>query len=119
MFSLPKVALLLGSLALAGQASAHGGDGGPFVLGAVVGAVVGGAVVASQRAPVYVEAPPPPPVAYYPPPQAVYAQPVYAQPVYYQPVVVQAPRYYGPRYYAPPPRAVYYDPRGHGHRGRW
>ncbi|TWI55010.1 hypothetical protein IQ22_01921 [Pseudomonas duriflava] len=98
-----KIALLAGCLAVAGQASAHGGPGpGAAVLGAVVGAVVGGAIVASSRAaesPVYVQAAPPPQVVYYP-----------AQPVYYQPapqvveVVPVPPRYYGPPpgYYGPP-----------------
>jgi len=55
---IPKVALLLGALAIAGQASADGrGWGGPgLVVGAVVGAVVAGAVMSSnQPRTVYVE----------------------------------------------------------------
>ena len=108
---IPKVALLLGALAIAGQASADGrGWGGPgLVVGAVVGAVVAGAVMSSnQPRTVYVE------------PQPVYApQPVYYQapppPVYYQPVVVApAPVYYRPGYYGPPPG--YYG-RPHGYYG--
>jgi len=47
--TIPKIALLVGALAMAGQASAHGGGwGGPAVLGALVGAAVVGSVVASQ-----------------------------------------------------------------------
>lgn len=65
--TIPKIALLVGALAMAGQASAHGGGwGGPAVLGALVGAAVVGSVVASQPREVYVQ-------------QPVYVQP---QPVY-------------------------------------
>ena len=108
---LPVVALLIGALAVAGQAQAHGGyyyDGhgggywggnrwvAPLAVGAVLGAVVGGAVVAnSQPRPVYVQQPvyvQPPPVYYYQAPPPVYYQP---PPVYLQP----QPVYYGqPRY---------------------
>ena len=53
---IPKIALLIGALAVAGQASAHGGGGwvGPAALGAVVGAAVVGSVIANQDRPVYV-----------------------------------------------------------------
>ncbi|AUO24122.1 MULTISPECIES: hypothetical protein [Pseudomonas] len=110
---LPKIALLIGALAMAGQASAHGGGwGAPLALGAVVGAVVGGSIVASQSRPVYVQQPvyvqpqpvyaAPPPV-YYAPPPPVYVQ----QQVYYRP----APVYYGP------PRGYYGPPHGYYGRG--
>lgn len=73
---IPKVALLLGALALAGQAEAHGGGpgwGGAAVIGAVVGGVVGAAVasgpVYAAPAPVYAA---PAPVYYAPPPPPVY-----------------------------------------------
>ena len=90
MRTFPKVALLIGALAVAGQASAHGGWGaGPALVGAVVGATVVGSIVASQQRPVYVEHP------VYVQPQPVYVQapPVYyqAQPVYVQPQPVYAP----------------------------
>lgn len=116
---IPKVALLLGALALAGQAQAHGGGpgwGGAAVIGAVVGGVVGAAVVNSGPRTVYVQQEPvyaPAPVYYEPPPPPVYYQPAYVvqQPVYYGP-----PRHYGPPrgYYGPPP-GYYRD----GGPGRW
>lgn len=79
--------LMVGSLSVAGQASAHGGGygysggaiAGALVGGALIGAVVGSAVAA----------------------QPVYAQPVYAQPVYAQPVYAQQPVVYAQP--APPP----------------
>ncbi|MDX9667745.1 hypothetical protein QMK50_22555 [Pseudomonas sp. P5_152] len=112
---LPAIALLIGAFAVAGQAQAHGGGyygwGAPAAVGAVVGAVVAGSVIANSQRPVYVQQPvylqpqpvyiqQPPPVYYQPPP--VYVQ----QPVYYRP----APVYYGPPhgYYGPP---RYYGPR--------
>jgi hypothetical protein len=108
---IPKVALLLAALAMAGQANAHGGGGGwagPAVVGAIVGGVVGAAVSSGRDRTVYVE-----------------QQPVYVQqPVYYQPVyqVVSPPpvRVYGPPrgYYGPPP-GYYGPPRGYYDRGRW
>ena len=69
--TIPKIALLVGALAMAGQASAHGGGGwgGPAVLGALVGAAVVGSVVASQPREVYVQQP------VYVQPQPVYAAP--------------------------------------------
>lgn len=112
--TIPKIALLVGALAMAGQASAHGGGwGGPAVLGALAGAAVVGSVVASQprevyvqQQPVYVQPQPvyaaPPPV-YYAPPPPVYVQ----QQVYYRP----APVYYGP------PRGYYGPPHGYYGRG--
>jgi hypothetical protein len=57
--------LMVGSLSVAGQASAHG-DGGD-VVGALIGGAVLGAVVTS---------------ALNPAPVVAYQQPVYAQPVY-------------------------------------
>ncbi len=68
-----------------GQASAHGRGPGPAFLGAVVGAVVGGAIVSHSyaREPVYVEGPPPPP-----PPRVVYYEPA---PVYEYRVVEPRP----------------------------
>lgn len=81
---IPVLAVLIGSLALAGPAAAdHGSDRHRVIAGAVVGAVVGG-VLASGRYPVYIEAAPPPAVYYEP-------YPVY-QPY---PVVVEQ-RYYRP-----------------------
>jgi hypothetical protein len=71
MKRMAAVVLMVGSLSMAGQASAHGGDGGE-VAGALIGGAVIGALVGSA-----VSAPP------------VYAQPVYAQPVYAQPVYAQ------------------------------
>ncbi|MCE0914040.1 hypothetical protein [Pseudomonas sp. NMI760_13] len=107
---IPGIALLVGALAISGQASAHGGGWygpGPVIGAAVVGAVVGAAVSGGHDRTVYVERQP----AYYPPP------PVYVQapppPVYYQPYVVgryvpaPPPPVYR-RYYGPPP--VYYGP---------
>ncbi|CRM00489.1 hypothetical protein [Pseudomonas sp. 31 E 6] len=101
---IPKIALLIGALAMAGQASAHGGGwAGPAALGALVGAAVVGSVVASQPREVYVQQPvyvQPQPV-YYAPPPPVYVQ----QQVYYRP----APVYYGPPhgYYYGPPHGYY------------
>jgi hypothetical protein len=86
------VAVMIGSLAMAGQASAHGGHGGGRGGngGAIVGALIGGAVLgalvssAANAAPVYSQ-------------PAYAAQPVYAQPAYAQPV-----------YAAPPPPSAGY-----------
>lgn len=102
---LPKIALLIGALTVAGQASAYGHGGGPGVLGAVLGGAVVGAVVTSALAPreVVVQQPvyaaPPPPV-YVAPPQPVYYAP--------QPVVYAQPGYYAP----PPPPHYYYGRPG-------
>lgn len=113
---IPRIALLVGALAVCGQATAHGGGGGwhggagPVLGAAVVGAVVGAVVSGNHDRTVYVERQP----AYYGPP------PVYVQappPVYYQPYppypvveryVPVPPPYYRERYYGPPP--VYYGP---------
>ena len=101
---LPKIALLVGALSLAGPAAAHGGGGvGPGVLGAVLGAAVVGAVVA-RPAPVVVEQP------VYVAPQSVYVQ-APPPPVYYQP----APVYVAP----PPPPPGYYAPRAYYGPPRW
>lgn len=91
MRSIPKIALLIGTLAVAGQASAHGGWGpGPAIFGAVVGAAVVGSVIAGhEQRPVYVQQP-----VYVQPPQPVYYQGYYGRP---QPVYYGPPRgYYGP-----------------------
>jgi hypothetical protein len=82
--------LMVGSLAMAGQASAHGGGGdGGAIAGALIGGAVIGALVGSAVA------------------QPVYAQPVYAQPVYAQPAY--QPVYAQP---APPPGYCYDQYRG-------
>jgi hypothetical protein len=73
--------LMVGSLSVAGQASAHGNGGD--VVGALIGGAVLGAVVTS---------------ALNPAPVVAYQQPVYAQPVY-QPAPV----------YAGPPPGYCYD----------
>jgi hypothetical protein len=127
---LPRIALLVGALAVCGQAAAHGGGGGwhgagPLLGAAVIGAVVGAAVSGGQDRTVHVER------------ETVYApQPVYvqaSQPVYVQappPVYVQAlpqPVYYQPypavRGYAPPPPPVYQrndgPPPGYHGSPRW
>jgi hypothetical protein len=69
--------VMIGSLSVAGQASAHGG-------GDVVGALLGGAVLGAAVTSVL-----------NPAPVVVYQQPVYAQPVYARPAY-QAPAYAGP-----------------------
>lgn len=109
---IPRIALLLGALAVCGQAAAHGGGGwrgpGPVIGAAVVGAVVGAVVSNSHDRTVYVQQAP----AYYPPPPVYYQPP--PPPVYYQPYPVVEryvpvpPPYYRDRYYGPPP--VYYGP---------
>jgi hypothetical protein len=76
--------VMVGSLSVAGQASAHG-DGGA-VVGALIGGAVLGAVVSSALNPAPVVASP----------VVAYQQPVYAQPVYAQPVYQPAPAYSGP-----------------------
>ncbi|MBU6959243.1 hypothetical protein KRR23_16030 [Pseudomonas sp. CVAP len=101
---LPVIALLIGAFAVAGQAQAHGyyyghgrgggwGWGAPLAVGAVVGAVVAGSVMANER-PVYVQQQQP----VYVQPQPVYVQP---QPVYVQPAPV----------YVPPQPGYYIQPR--------
>lgn len=71
--------VMVGSLSVAGQASAHGNGGD--VVGALIGGAVLGAVVTSVLNPA---------------PVVAYQQPVYAQPVYAQPVYQPAPVYAGP-----------------------
>ncbi len=89
---IPLIAVLVGSLAFAGQAAAdHGSRSDALITGAVVGAVVGGVIASSRHAPpVYVEvAPPPPRVVYYEP-----------RPRYYEPYpVVVEHHYYKPRHH--------------------
>lgn len=77
--------LMVGGLAVAGQASAHNGAD---VVGALIGGAVLGAVVSS---------------ALNPAPAVVYQAPAYA-PVYQAPVVYQAP---APVYAGPPPGYCY------------
>ncbi len=69
---LPIIALLMGALAVTGQASAHGRGGweGPAVFGAIVGSAIVGSALINRDRPVYVQ-----------------QQPVYYQP---QPVYVAA-----------------------------
>jgi hypothetical protein len=80
--------LMIGSLSVAGQASAHGGGDGGAVVGALIGGAVLGAIVgsAATAAPVYAA--------------PVYAQPVYTQPVYTEPAYAQP---------APPPPGYCFD----------
>lgn len=95
------VFLMIGSLTMAGQASAHGrggygghhGGGGNG--GAIVGALIGGAVLGALVSSVANA-------------QPAYAQPVYQQPVYQQPAYAQ-PVYAQP---APPPGYCYDNYRG-------
>ena len=91
------VVVMIGSLSVAGQASAHGHGGGGGDGGAIVGALIGGAVLGALVGSVANSAP-------------VYAQPVYAQPVYAQPVYA-APAYAQPVYAqpAPPPPGYCFD----------
>ncbi|WOD18011.1 ecotin precursor [Paraburkholderia kirstenboschensis] len=83
MKKLAVALVMVGSLSVAGQASAHGhgGGGGGDVVGALIGGAVLGAVVTSILNPA---------------PAVAYQQPVYAQPVYAQPVYQQVPAYAGP-----------------------
>lgn len=80
MKKLAVALMMAGSLSVAGQASAHGHDGGDLI-GALIGGAVLGAVVTSVLNPA---------------PAVAYQQPVYAQPVYAQPVYQPAPAYDGP-----------------------
>ncbi|SAK69306.1 lipoprotein [Caballeronia hypogeia] len=81
------VLLMIGSLSVAGEASAHGygghggGHGGGGDGGAIVGALIGGAVLGALVTSVANAQP-----AYA---QPVYEQPAYAQPAYAQPVYAQ------------------------------
>lgn len=85
---IPLLAVLIGSLALSGQAAAdHGPNRESVIAGAVVGAVVGG-VLASGRyapAPVYVEVAPPPRVVYYDDYPRYRPYPVVVEHHYYKP----------------------------------
>jgi len=107
------VLVLAGSLAMSGQASAHGGGGdGGAVVGALLGGAVIGALVGSAVSqPVYAQ-----PVYAQPVYQPVYAQPVYAQPVYAQPG--PPPGYCFDNYRrayvpcGPQPQAGYYQQQG-------
>jgi hypothetical protein len=76
--------MLAGTMAVAGQASAHGRDGD--VVGALIGGAVLGAVVTSMLNP---------------PPVVAYQQPVYQAPAY------QAPAYQASDYAGPPPGYCY------------
>lgn len=89
----PLLAVLVASLALAGEASAHGSERNAVIAGALVGAVVGGVIVANSRydrVPVYVEIGAPPPPVYYEPYPRYYQAP----PVYYHPYPVEVRPYY-------------------------
>jgi hypothetical protein len=95
--------VMVGSLSVAGQASAHGNGGD--VVGALIGGAVLGAVVTSVLNPA---------------PVVAYQQPVYAQPAYQPaPVYAQAPPGYCYDQYqrayvacgAPPPQAQYGYPQ--------
>jgi hypothetical protein len=89
------LATALAASPVAAEAGWHGGGGGNFVGGALLGlglgAVVGGALAQPRYAPPPVYYAPPPPVYYAPPPPVYYAP---GPPVYYAPP---------PGYYAPPP----------------
>jgi hypothetical protein len=90
---LPLLAVLVASLALAGEATAHGAERNAVIAGAVVGAVVGGVIGANSRydrVPVYVEIGAPPPHVYY----ESYPRYYQAPPVYYQPYPVEVRPYY-------------------------
>ena len=59
---IPTVALLIGALAVAGQAQAHGGGcgnywQGPAVFGAIVGSAIVGSALINANRPVYVQQP--------------------------------------------------------------
>ena len=82
---IPLLIALVASLALAGQASAHGRDG------VIDGVVIGGSIAVHGRyghVPVSVE-------IGAPPPRVVYYEPA---PVYYQPYPVVVEPYYGHRH---------------------
>ncbi|KPA87734.1 hypothetical protein [Pseudomonas asplenii] len=116
MRTIPKIALLVGALAVAGQASAHGGGGwvGPALLGGVIGGAIVSSVVSSPR-PVYVQQPvyaQPAPVYVQPAPVYVQPAPVYVAPPPPPPVVV----YGGGGYYG---RPVYYGHPHYGYGPRW
>ena len=93
------VLVMIGSLTVAGQASAHGHGGGHHGGGgdggAIVGALIGGAVLGALVTSVANA-------------QPVYAQPAYAQPAYAQPVY-EEPAYAQPAYAQPaqPPGYCY------------
>jgi hypothetical protein len=92
------VFLMIGSLTVAGQASAHGHGGGHHGGGdggAIVGALIGGAVLGALVTSVANA-------------QPVYAQPAYAQPAYAQPAY-EEPAYAQPVYAQPaqPPGYCY------------
>ncbi|MCF5677738.1 hypothetical protein [Pseudomonas syringae] len=114
---IPKIALFVGALALAGRAIAGGGGGGPEGVGDIVAVGVIGAVVSpgGDRT-VYENGEP-----FYVKQRRVYSAP---PPVYYQP----APVYQVVERYPPPPPPGYYHrygpPPGPGYyygppRGRW
>ncbi|WP_248806231.1 hypothetical protein [Pseudomonas sp. MWU13-2100] len=100
--TIPKIALLVGALAVAGQASAHGGNWvGPALLGGVIGGAIVGSVMSESR-PAYVQQPvyvQPAPVYVQQPPPVYVQQPVYVQPA---PVYVQGGYYGRPVYYGHP-----------------
>ena len=59
---IPAVALLIGALAITGQAQAHGGGcgncwQGPAIYGAIVGSAIVGSALINANRPVYVQQP--------------------------------------------------------------
>ncbi|MDM8348158.1 hypothetical protein P8H27_04525 [Pseudomonas sp. sp1636] len=90
---IPVLAVLVASLALAGEASARGSERNAVIAGAVVGAMVGGAIAAHrryERTPLYVEIGAPPAHGYYRPYPRHYQPPA----LYYRPYPVEVRPYY-------------------------
>jgi hypothetical protein len=114
---------LIASLMLSGSASADGSRRDAAVAGVLVGAVIGGAIVANSRyepAPLYVEiGPPPSRVIYYQQPHPRY----YAPPaVYYRPYqrVLVPHHFHRPHHYKHRHHKHYRRHHRHGHYGsRW
>ncbi|QLC73685.1 hypothetical protein LPB260_23460 [Pseudomonas sp. LPB0260] len=114
---------LIASLMLSGAASADGSRRDAAIAGVLVGAVIGGAIVANSRyehAPLYVEiGPPPPRVIYYQQPHSRYYSPppVYYRP--YQPVLVPH-HFHRPHHYKHRHHKHYRRHHHHGHyEPRW
>lgn len=117
------LAVLLGSLALAGMPAAQASDRNAVIVGATVGALVGGSIAVQARhghVPVYIEIGAPPPAYYYPAYPRYYAPP----PVYYRPYPVRPyPVIVAPRYYFNPHQHKHhyrkYQRRQPGYGPRW
>jgi hypothetical protein len=102
---IPGIALLVGALAISGQASAHGGGWyGPVIGAAVVGAVVGAAVSGGHDRTVYVERQP----AYYRHRCMCNRHPPCTTSPTWSNSMCRHRRHRCRRYYGPPP--VYYGP---------